>query len=165
MQDRAGGDWLLGQLVREWRIGWRLYRRRRRLRQWHAFAAFALLTMAWLGLSLLQNYRADSALRRQLLTLQQQTAQLQSQNQAQGQELGAAGSASAQQEIARAEGLTAPGEQVYAIESPLRASGPDPLEQGTSQVAQALSSLAQSLAALPPPPPRPSSPTPAAGTG
>ncbi len=106
-------------------------------------------TLVWLGLGLYQNYRSDASLRRQLLDLQYQTQALQGQDRAQSQELGAAGSSAAQAEIARADGLSPAGEQVYVIESPLRASGPGPLEQGIGLVAQSLGGMARSLAPTP----------------
>ncbi|MGH7641346.1 MAG: hypothetical protein ACREN7_02525 [Candidatus Dormibacteria bacterium] len=77
--------------------------------------------------------------------LQQQAASLRRQVQAQGQELATAGSAASQSELARSQGLVGPGEQAFAVETPVRAAGPATLEDGVETAGQTALGLARSF--------------------
>lgn len=103
----------------------------------------------WIALSLYHGLGADAALHRQLLSLQAQTQGISRQVVAQREELKGASSAAAQAEIARSDGLMAPGEKVYALENPVQAAGPGAIQQGTEKVGQTAQALVQQLLGLP----------------
>lgn len=94
-------------------------------------------------------YRSDQALGRQLLEIQSQTGQLQVQVAAQNQELKVAATSQWQAELARADGLSAPGETVYVIESAAAAAGPGPAQAGVERAAQVVSTLVAGTQAAP----------------
>ena len=108
----------------------------------------AAVLAAGIGFAAYSSHRSDQALRQQLSQLQAQTQTLNGQVQAEGRELSAAGSPAWQAELARAQGLTAPGEQVYVIESPALAAGPTPAEQGAQEVGRLVQSFAQGVLSL-----------------
>jgi len=103
----------------------------------------------WIALSLYHGLGTDASLRRQLISLETQSQSLSRQVQAQSAELKTAGSSSAQAEIARAQGLVAPGERVYAVENPVQAAGPVAIQQGAVDVGQTAHNLVQGLLGLP----------------
>jgi hypothetical protein len=108
----------------------------------------AVLLAGWIALAAYSSYRSDQALRVQLGQLQGQTSSLAAQVQAQRQEVGYAGSPAWQAELARADGLGAPGEQTYVIESPAQAAGPGPVEQAAAQLGVAVTQISQGISAL-----------------
>lgn len=101
-----------------------------------------------IGFAAYSSHRSDLALRQQLLQLQAQTQTLNGQVQAKRQEFSAARSPAWQAELARAQGLTAPGEQVYVIESPAVAAGPTAAEQGVQAVARSVQVVAAGVLGL-----------------
>ena len=93
----------------------------------------------WIALSLYRGLGADAALHRQVLSLQAQTQGISRQVAAEREELKGASSSAAQAEIARSEGLVAPGEKVYALENPVQAAGrPDRAGPGPAAARPAL---------------------------
>lgn len=113
--------------------------------------AIVAVAAIWIGISLYHGLRTDAGLHRQLLQLQAQSQSLGRQVQAQKEELGSAASAAYRVEIARSEGLSLPGEQVYAIENPVQAAGPGAIQQGAAEVGQTAQALVQQLLGLPSP--------------
>lgn len=103
----------------------------------------------WIALSLYRGLGADAALHRQVLSLQAQTQSISRQVVAEREELKGASSGAAQAEIARSEGLVAPGEKVYALENPVQAAGPGAIQRGAEQVGATAQSLVQQLLGLP----------------
>lgn len=102
-------------------------------------------------MSLYRGLGTEADLHRQLTQLQAQSQSLTNQVQVQRVELRTASSSAAQAEIARAEGLVPPTDQVYAVENPVQAAGPVAIQQGAEEVGQTAQSLAQSLLGLAPP--------------
>jgi len=135
-------------LIREARIRWILFRRSHRLASWQVMMLGAAVLAAGIGLAAYSSHKADQALRQQLVQLQAQTQTLNGQVQAERQELTAAGSPSWQAELARAQGLTAPGQQVYVVESPAVAAGPTPAEEGIQEVGHSVQLIAAGVAGL-----------------
>ncbi|MGA8206530.1 MAG: hypothetical protein WB801_06745 [Candidatus Dormiibacterota bacterium] len=148
-QDRADGDGPTTGLIREIRIRWRLYRRGHSLGRRHVVLLIVAIAGCWIALSLYRGLGTDAALDRQVLSLQAQTQGISRQVEAQREELKGAPSAAAQAEIARSEGLVAPGEKVYALENPVQAAGPGAIQQGVEEVGQTAQSLVQELLSLP----------------
>jgi len=144
-QDRADGDGPIAGLIRELRIRWRLFRRGHSLGHRHAVLLIVAVAGLWIALSLYRGLGTDASLRRQVVTLANQSQSLSRQVQAQREELGTAASAAAQAEIARSQGLVAPGEKVYAVENPVEAAGPVAIQQGAAEVGQTAQALAQAL--------------------
>ncbi len=111
------------------------------------------MILGWLLISLYHGYGANSAMRGDLAQLQLQTQQLNQQVATDRAELRAARSAGSLQERERAQGLVAPGESTYIVESPQQAAGPVPAEQGVQiagQVAQQFQQFLEPAAASPP---------------
>lgn len=150
-QDRADGYGPLEGLIRELRIRWRLFRRSHSLGRRHAVLLIVAVASFWIALSLYRGLGTEAALHRQLTQLQAQSQSLTNQVQVQRVELRTASSSAAQAEIARAEGLVPPTDQVYAVENPVQAAGPVAIQQGAEEVGQTAQSLAQSLLGLAPP--------------
>jgi cell division protein FtsB len=136
-------------LIREIRIRWRLFRRGHSLGRRHVVLLIVAVAGCWIALSLYRGLGTDAALHRQVLSLQAQTQGISRQVEAQREELKTASSATAQAEIARSEGLVAPGEKVYAIENPVQAAGPGPIQQGTEEVGETAQNLVQTLLGIP----------------
>lgn len=101
-----------------------------------------------IGLAAYSSHRSNQALRQQLVQLQTQDQTLNGQVQAERQELGAASSPAWQTELARAQGLATPGEQVYVIESPAVAAGPTPADQGVQEVGRSVQMIASGVLRL-----------------
>lgn len=130
------------------RIRWILFRRVHRLAPWQVLGLGAAILAVWIGVAAYSSYRSDQGLARQLVQLQAQTQSLGTQVNAQKEEVADAGSSAWQEELARADGLTSPGEQVYVIESLAKAAGPTAVEQGMGEVGQAVDEMAQSALAM-----------------
>ena len=139
----------MGDAVRELRIRWILLRRGRSLSAGQALLAVGLLVSAGIAVAALSTYRSDQALGRQLLAIQSQTSQLQTEVAAQNQELKVAGTLQWQAELARADGLSASGESVYVIESAAAAAGPGPAQAGVERAAQIVSEFATAVQSSP----------------
>ncbi len=144
-----GGHGPVAGAIRELRIRWRLFRRSHSPTRRHLALAMAALAVAWIGLALYHGLGTDAQLHRQLLQLQQQSQGLSQELRAQRQELSSAASRAGQEELARSEGLSTPGEQVYVVENPVRAAGPATMARATTAVGQSAQGLAQSLLGLP----------------
>jgi len=147
-QDRADGYGPTTGLIRELRIRWRLFRRGHSLGRRHAVLLIVAIAGCWIALSLYRGLGADAALHRQVLSLQAQTQGISRQVAAEREELKGAPSAAAQAEIARSDGLVAPGEKVYALENPVQAAGPGAIQRGTEDVGQTAQALVQELLGL-----------------
>jgi cell division protein FtsB len=111
--------------------------------------AITALAAIWIGASLYHGMGTDVVLHRQLQRLEVQSQVLERQVQAQREELRSAPSSAAEADIARSEGLSDSGEQVYALESPVEAAGPVAIQQATSEVGQTAQSIVQTLLGLP----------------
>ncbi|MHB8313571.1 MAG: hypothetical protein ACYDD0_09785 [Candidatus Dormibacteria bacterium] len=135
-------------LVREARIRWILFRRSHRLASWQVMMLVAAVLATGIGLAAYSSHRSDQALRQQLVQLQAQTLTLNGQVRAERQELAAASSPAWQSELARAQGLAAPGQQVYVIESPAAVAGPTPAEQGVQEVGHSVELIASGVLGL-----------------
>ncbi len=131
--------------MRELRVRWILLRRGRSFTAGQALLAAGLLVSAGIAVAALSTYRSDQALGRQLLAIQGQASQLQTEVAAQNQELAVAGASQWQAELARADGLSAPGESVYVIESAAAAAGPGPAQAGVERAAQVVSEFATAV--------------------
>jgi cell division protein FtsB len=148
-QDRADGYGPTTGLIRELRIRWRLFRRGHSLGRRHALLLIIFIAGCWIAVSLYRGLGTDAALHSQVLSLQAQTQGISHQVAAEREELKGASSSAAQAEIARSEGLVAPGEKVYALENPVQAAGPGAIQQGVAEVGQTAQSLVQQLLGLP----------------
>ncbi|MHB1500092.1 MAG: hypothetical protein ACYCYK_02795 [Candidatus Dormibacteria bacterium] len=102
----------------------------------------------WIAVAAYSAYRSDQAMRQQLGQLQAQTSALSGQVQAQRQEVAYAGTSAWQAELARANGLGAPGQQTYVIETPAQVAGPGPVEQAATEVGSAVAMIAQGVRSL-----------------
>jgi cell division protein FtsB len=151
-QDRADGDGPTIGLIREIRIRWRLFRRGHSLGRRHVVLLIVAIAGFWIALSLYRGLGTDAALHRQVLSLQAQTQGISRQVQAQREELKTASSDVSQAEIARSEGLVAPGDKVYAVENPVQAAGPGAIQQGVAEVGETAQVLVQTLLGIPPAP-------------
>ena len=130
------------------RIRWILFRRAHRVAPWQILGLGAAILAVWIGVAAYGSYRSDQGLARQLVQLQTQAQSLGSQVNAQQEEVADAGSSAWQEEMARTDGLTVSGEQVYVIESSAMAAGPTAVEQGVGEVGQAVDEMAQSALAM-----------------
>jgi hypothetical protein len=145
---RADNEGPVPGLIRELRIRWILFRRAHKLAPWQLMGIVAAILALSIGVAAYGSHRSDQGLSRQLVKLQAQAQILGNQVKAQQQEVADAGSPAWQQELARADGLAAPGQKVYAIESRAQAAGPAAVEQGVAQVGQAVEEIAQGALAL-----------------
>ncbi len=148
-QDRADGYGPTIGLIRELRIRWRLFRRGHSLGRRHAVLLIVAIAGCWIALSLYRGLGTDAALHRQVLSLQAQTQSISRQVVAQREELKGASSSVALAEIARSEGLVAPGEKAYALENPVQAAGPGAIQQGIEEVGETAQALVQATLGLP----------------
>ena len=108
----------------------------------------AAVLACWIAVAAYSSYWSDQALRQQLGQLQAQTSALSGQVKAQRQEVTYASTPAWQAELARANGLGAPGEQTYVIESPAQVAGPGPVEQAVTEVGSAVTTISQGVLAL-----------------
>jgi cell division protein FtsB len=136
-------------LIRELRIRWKLFRRGHTLGRRHLVLLIVAVAAIWVGASLCHGLGSDAALHRQLGRLEVQSQAIERQVQAQREELSSAPSLAAQAEIARSQGLSEAGEQVYVLESPVEAAGPVAIQQATSEVGQTAQSVVQTLLGVP----------------